>query len=111
MNIDFKAVANHCLDVVQNQYFCFDGRVSVKSYWTYTIPMIIVSCIPGIGQLVFLILLLPSLGMNARRLHDTGKSGWLQVIAVIPVIGVIILLYLCSLPAVPGDNEFGSAAE
>lgn len=108
MNIDFKAVIDHLIDTVKNRYFCFDGRESFKSYWTYMIPVLILSCLPFIGQLIALVLLCPTLGMNARRLHDTGKSGWLQLVAIIPVIGLIALLYLCYQPPVSGSNEYGA---
>lgn len=109
MNINFQAVAEHCIDIVKNQYFCFDGRVGFKSYWTYMIPVLIISCLPFIGQFIAIVLLCPTLGMNARRLHDTGKSGWFQLIMLIPVIGLLAVLWLCMQNADPADNQYGTA--
>jgi hypothetical protein len=47
---------------------------------------------PWLNLLVALALLLPNLGVGVRRLHDTGKSGWLLLLALIPLAGVIILI-------------------
>jgi uncharacterized membrane protein YhaH (DUF805 family) len=40
-----------------------------------------------------LLLLLPTLAASARRLHDTGRSGWWTLISVLPLIGVVVLIY------------------
>jgi hypothetical protein len=44
---------------------------------------------------------------RARRLHDTGKSGWLQLLWLIPCIGFIILIVLLVQPGNPGENSYG----
>ncbi|WP_351010611.1 DUF805 domain-containing protein [Shewanella sp. S1-58-MNA-CIBAN-0166] len=45
-----------------------------------------------ISAIVSLALLVPSLSIAARRLHDTGRSGWWQLILLIPIIGLIVLI-------------------
>ena len=51
---------------------------------------------------------MPSLAVGARRLHDTDRSGWWQLLAFIPLIGVIVLLVLFSFDSQSGENRFGS---
>jgi uncharacterized membrane protein YhaH (DUF805 family) len=63
-----------------------------------------------IGMLANLALLLPSLAVGARRLHDMGKSGWFQLVWLIPLIGWAVLIYWLVQPSVAGPNEYGEAA-
>ena len=67
--------------------------------------------IPKIGPILLgvwvLALLLPSLGVIARRLHDTGKSGWFQLVAIIPAIGVLVLLLVCIPEGSKEANAYG----
>ena len=53
-----------------------------------------------------LILLLPSLGVTVRRLHDTGRSGWYILISLIPLAG-LILYYWLALPSDMYENQYG----
>ncbi len=54
--------------------------------------------------------LLPAIGVSVRRLHDTGKSGWILLITLIPVIGlimyIVLLVFFC-MDSTPGTNQFG----
>lgn len=52
--------------------------------------------------------LLPGLGVAVRRLHDTDRSGWWLLIALIPVIGVLVLLYFMASVGTSGENRFGA---
>ena len=108
---DFKSVMEHVTNVVTTKYYCFDGRTASGGFWRYALPVIVLSCIPVIGQLIALATLLPTLGITCRRLHDVGKSGWLQLLSLIPVIGILIVLFLC-LPAGSSEsNQYGAAGE
>ncbi len=60
-----------------------------------------------LGWIVDLALFLPSLAVLVRRLHDTGKSGWLWLIALIPIIGFIILLVFLVQDSDPNSNDYG----
>ena len=51
--------------------------------------------------------LLPSFAVNIRRLHDVGKSGWWCLISIIPIIGILIVLYFLVQDSEPGANRFG----
>ncbi len=84
------------------KYADFTGRARRKEYWMYTlfymifyIVLMMIDVVLGTGILsgIFaLALLVPSISIATRRLHDTGRSGWWQLIAFIPIIGAIILL-------------------
>ena len=108
---DFKSVMEHVKAVITTKYYCFDGRTASGDFWRYILPVIVLCCIPLIGQLIALATILPTAGITCRRLHDVGKSGWLQLLALIPVIGILIVLFLC-IPAGSGEsNQYGAANE
>ena len=95
---------NNYKDIITKKYYCFDGRAGRKEFWMFILANFIVNIILGfipgnVGAIIKLVyalaVLLPSLGVCARRLHDTGKSGWLQLLGIIPIIGGIIVLILC----------------
>ncbi len=54
-----------------------------------------------------LAILLPNLAVSVRRLHDTGRSGWMLLISIIPIIGSIWLIILLVTDGHPGENEYG----
>ena len=67
--------------------------------------------IPVIGQLFALATLLLTLGITCRRLHDVGKSGWFQLLALLPVIGGLIVLFFCIPDGSKETNQYGPANE
>jgi uncharacterized membrane protein YhaH (DUF805 family) len=71
----------------------------------------LVDSVLGVGALLSslysLAILLPSLGVGIRRLHDTGRSGWWYFIALIPLVGIIVLLVFWIQDSQPGDNQYG----
>lgn len=60
-----------------------------------------------LGGLYTLAVLLPSIAVTVRRLHDTGRSGWWFLIFLVPVIGAIVLLVFMVLDSKPGQNQYG----
>lgn len=106
----------HFLDAFRN-YANFQGRATRTQYWMfvlfYIIAYVILSAVDAmIGLALFttvlsLALLVPSIAYAARRLHDTGRSGWWQLIALIPIIGAIVLIVFLALPTTD-DQRFGA---
>jgi uncharacterized membrane protein YhaH (DUF805 family) len=103
---------------VLKKYAVFSGRARRKEFWMfflfYLIIVIALSIIewmiglPGIlSGLYSLALLIPSIAVTVRRLHDTGRSGWWWFIGFVPVIGFIVLLIFMVLDSAPGDNQYG----
>jgi len=109
---------------VLKQYADFSGRARRKEYWMFALfnmIFIIVAMILDnvlgltVGELpygVFYFLyafavLIPGLAVSVRRLHDVGKSGWMILIALIPIIGAIWLLVLTVTDSNSGENQYG----
>ena len=72
-----------------------------------TVLPMIAGFLAFIGVIYSLAVLVPGWAITARRLHDTNRSGWMQLLALIPLVGVIIVIILCALPSTPGANRFG----
>ena len=103
--------------IVTQKYFCFEGRAGRKEFWMWILAAFIVNfilgLIPGkvgmiISAIFSLAILLPSLGVTARRLHDTGKSGWMQLLGLIPFVGALIVLILCIPEGSKESNAYGA---
>lgn len=105
------------LNVLKNQYADFKGRATRSQFWYFMLIYFIISIILSIVEgalnttlLSFvwgLIMFIPSIAISARRLHDTDKSGWFQLLALIPLIGAIVLLVFYCLPSQADKNRFG----
>lgn len=99
------------------QFADFKGRARRKEFWMFALVNFVVSLVISIvGSIIgttllstiySLAILLPSLGVGVRRLHDVGKSGWYMLASLIPVIGWIWLLILVVQDSQPGDNQWG----
>jgi len=59
--------------------------------------------------LVYLALLIPSIAVTIRRLHDTGKSGWFLLIALIPLIGSLVMLFFMVSDSDRETNDYGAS--
>lgn len=106
---------------VLSKYAVFTGRATRPEYWWFFLFNVILSIIltfvdrailgfPLLGTIVSLALLLPGIGVGVRRLHDIDKSGWWLFIALIPLVGVIILIVWLVQSGTPGPNRFGPQA-
>lgn len=112
----FKYLVDNFVSMFTKKFFCFEGRAGRKEFWMFFLANFIVNTILGfipgkVGMIIQLIyglaILLPFLGVIARRLHDIGKSGWMQLLAFIPFVGGIIVLILCALEGQKEANRFG----
>lgn len=107
------------VEYLKNNYAKFDGRVSRREYWMFSLYSILVSIALQIVILILsplaivsllyaVALLVPSIGLGIRRLHDINLSGWFFLIALVPFIGGLALLFLFCLPSDKGKNDFGT---
>src|SRR6056297_179549 len=97
---------------VLKEYDEFRGRVSRKKFWMFVLVSAIVSILLifiniGVFLVYSLLVILPSLGVTVRRLHDTNRSGWFLLLEFIPLIGGIYLMILCVEEGTHGENEYG----
>ena len=98
------------ISVCLSKYATFTGRASRPEFWWFFLFQILISIAASmlgdvIAGLVSLGLLLPALAVGTRRLHDTGKSGWWQLI-MLTVIGLLVLIYWWVQPAVEGGDKY-----
>jgi uncharacterized membrane protein YhaH (DUF805 family) len=96
------------------KYATLDGRARRSEYWWFFLFSVLVqlACATlseALAGLAAIALLLPSVGVGARRLHDLGKTGWWLLIGLIPLIGALVLLYWFVQPGAEGTNEYGEA--
>ena len=110
------------------KYATFSGRASRKEYWGFVLfymSFLVVSVIilgaTGGGEwaiwissilslllgILSLFLVIPSLAVYIRRLHDTDHSAWWVFIGFIPIIGAIVLLSFLIIKGTEGTNRFG----
>lgn len=100
------------IDAFKN-YFNFKDRTKRRTFWYYQlINSIIVFVLgiisAGVLSIVYgLIITIPGFALGARRLHDTGKSGWWQLLYIIPILGLLILIFLFIQKSQDFENEYG----
>ena len=91
------------LNVLKN-YFGFGGRARRKEYWMFILISVIISAIlnviqsvigmeiPALSLIYSLAVLLPSIAVGVRRLHDGNRSGWWLLVALVPVVVIFYLI-------------------
>lgn len=94
------------------KYATFDGTASRSEYWWFWLFCVLGSLVFGVlsnklGTVFSIVTLLPSLAAGARRLHETDRSGWWQLICFVPVVGWIVLIVF--LVQEPRANRYGPA--
>lgn len=108
---------------LKESYFGFEGRASRSEYWWFTLFVvllgIVTSIIDGIlgtvtangvgliSSIASLALIIPSIAVAVRRLHDTDRSGWFYLLNFIPIIGWIVLIVFFVQQGTNGRNRFG----
>lgn len=105
---------------VLGNFHNFAGRAPRSEYWFWILATFLVGIVAGIvdaavfgpaksffGSFFSLFFFIPGIAVGARRLHDIGKTGWLQLLWIIPIIGwIILIIWMCTKGTV-GDNRFG----
>jgi uncharacterized membrane protein YhaH (DUF805 family) len=102
---------------VLSQYATFSGRARRSEYWFFYLAFVIVTVVASILDLIIGMQILqwivtaaaivPSISAGTRRLHDTGRSGWWQLIGIIPIVGWILVIVWYATDSNPGSNQYG----
>jgi uncharacterized membrane protein YhaH (DUF805 family) len=111
--MSFAEAVSTCL----TKYATFSGRARRSEFWWFTLATVFVAIVTAVvdqivgnalvSTIVSLALLLPSLAVSVRRLHDTGRTGWWCLIALVPLVGAVVLLVFDCQDSTPGDNQYG----
>jgi uncharacterized membrane protein YhaH (DUF805 family) len=96
------------------KYADFEGRDNRPQYWYFYLVNLIVYIVLGfintaiLASLYALVVLIPSIAIGIRRLHDIGKSGWWLLISLIPIVGWIWIIVLLATKGEDKPNKYGS---
>jgi uncharacterized membrane protein YhaH (DUF805 family) len=105
-----------------SNYFNFSGRARRSEYWYFALFLFVVGIIAAlidfsisrtldigpVNSIFTLATIIPSLSVSVRRLHDIGRTGWFLLLALIPLIGIIVLIYWACQPGTAGPNPYGN---
>ena len=111
------------IQTVFQKYAVFEGRARRSEYWWFCLGYGVVNGVLSglsralaggaagtllsiISAIVALGCLVPSIAVVTRRLHDTGKSGWWQLLSLTCIGGIVVLVWLIQ-DSQPGDNQYG----
>ena len=110
---------NWYLDVLK-KYSVAEGRASRSEYWMFTLysmtialvllalDFVLLDGLPVLQLIYLACVLVPTICVGVRRLHDTNRSGWWMLISFVPCVGGLVLLFFMTSDSTPGDNQFGS---
>ncbi|WP_188578348.1 DUF805 domain-containing protein [Azorhizobium oxalatiphilum] len=103
-----------------NKYATFSGRASRSEFWYFLLFTTVVGFALGLvdlgltrgdfsplSNLFSLAVLLPSIAQSVRRLHDCDRSGWWVLLALVPLVGIIVLIVFWAQRGTAGPNRFG----
>lgn len=115
------------LKVLRENYANFEGRARRTEYWMFqlfnVLAIVVLEVLMGVSAkiapvlgipfgLVIIVyalgIIVPSIAVTTRRLHDTDRSGWWQLLQLVPIIGPIVVFIFTVLDSQPGDNRFGA---
>lgn len=99
-------------------YAAFEGRASRSEFWYFMLFFLIIIIIaavidgfiglPILSAISFLGLLIPSISVSVRRLHDTGRSGWWYLLSLIPIVSLVLLVFF-AMGSKSEENPYGTA--
>jgi uncharacterized membrane protein YhaH (DUF805 family) len=108
--MNFSEAVQACI----RKYAEFNGRASRSEYWWFALFVFLVGTLLSFAShllsgLFYLGVLLPSIAAATRRLHDTNRSGWWQLIGLVPLVGWIVMIVFLAQASQAGANEHGPA--
>lgn len=102
---------------VLKKYAEFNGRARRKEFWMFALINTVIGMllggiggaldIPVIANIYSLAVLIPTVAVSVRRLHDIGRTGWWVLISFVPIIGFLVLLFFCASEGDPTTNIYG----
>jgi hypothetical protein len=112
------------LKEVTAKYATFRGRARRREYWRFILYYLLayvlllgIDAVTGtfdmetqlglLSGLFLLFMVIPSIAVAARRLHDTERSGWWLLLALLPLIGQLVLLFFFIQEGDEGSNDYG----
>lgn len=119
-----NAIIENFKDIITNKYAQFEGRANRAEFWQYVLVYFVIGVVFSllislfgsvnmlrmlfmiIYSIVMLALLVPTLAVSVRRMHDIGKAGGWILVNLIPIIGSIWYLILAIKESEPGTNRF-----
>lgn len=108
--MDFSTAIKTCF----SKYIDFTGRAQRSEYWYFFLfsflLQMLIDIVVGSGfasGLVSLGLVIPGFSAGARRLHDTGRTGWWQLLWLVPILGWIVVIIFLTKRGDEGENRFG----
>ena len=106
---------------VLKKYAVFAGRARRKEFWVYMLVSLVLVLVLGVLNVLIgadvpalptfycLAVLIPSLAVTVRRLHDTDRSAWWLLILLVPIVGAGVLLVFAAIPGGATANRFGAS--
>ena len=119
-----NAIIENFKDIIINKYAQFNGRANKAEFWQYVLVYFLISIALSLlmsifggvkilrvlfmilNVIVMLALIIPSLAVSVRRMHDIGKAGGWILVNLIPLIGLIWFILLAIKDSEPGANRF-----
>src|SRR5690349_16329796 len=93
------------------KYATFDGTARRSEYWWFALFYLVANLVLSeisttLGGIFALAMIIPSIAVATRRLHDTDRSGWWQLLSLVPIVGVIVLIVFLAQDSRP--NRYGA---
>lgn len=92
----------------------FKGRARRREFWYFELFCVLLSLLlsfinEDLATLAMLVTLIPNIAVNVRRLHDINRSGWWMLIALVPIVGILLLLFWAAQEGNPSANQYGES--
>lgn len=93
----------------------FKGRARRSEFWYFELFCVLISLIfsffisEDAATIVMLITFIPNIAVSVRRLHDIGRSGWWMLVALVPIVGILLLLFWAAQDGNPLTNQYGES--
>ena len=109
-----KMTFQESIQICFHKYADFNGRAKRPEYWWFALFLFLASLVLGVASNMLSILfslgtVLPSLAAGSRRLHDTNKSGWFQLLWIVPILGWLVVIYFLVQEGDADANPYGEA--